>query len=218
MLVTISTNNIKMAKKNFLLLQNSVGISNSKVYGNLVFNDGSKGLSEIYNQAVKLFPKEEEYLFVHHDVEMQTDDWYDKIVDMKECGCDIIGVAGTSNFDLNDGRWWFQNGIPQFNDCHGKVIHTDDVKSWETNFGPSPAENLDVVDGLFLFVTKNIFDAGIKFDERFKFHFYDVSFCIRAKKMGFKIGVADVLVKHLSIGEMDSLYEESRKLFLQCYS
>jgi len=216
MLIVMSTNDMKLAIENANLLQATAG-KNIDIRSNLVYNNGSTGLSEIYNNSVKLFPKEDGYLFVHHDVVMETENWFDKISYLKNLGCQVVGLAGTSDFDISDGRWWVKKGFPSFVDSHGSVKHTDGKKDWITSYGPTPSMNLEMIDGLFMYVGREVFDVGIWFDERFKFHMYDAAFCIRVCKMGFKIGVADVLVKHLSIGEMDSSYEKSRENFIKFY-
>ena len=75
-------------------------------------------------------------------------------------------------------------------------------QSFVITFGPTPAE-CEVIDGFFIGVDMRAI-GKTRFDERFNFHFYDLDFCIAARKAGLRIGVTNIHVMHFSMGNFRS--------------
>ena len=48
--------------------------------------------------------------------------------------------------------------------------------------------------------TRGAVEAGLKWDEQFRFHFYDMDICAQAAKKGLKVGTAPILLTHGSVG------------------
>lgn len=74
------------------------------------------------------------------------------------------------------------------------------------------------VDGLFFATPAEIFDT-IKFDEETftEFHFYDLDISMQIGKKYKLIVTWDILVKHLSIGNINRSWEKFGKAFLKKY-
>lgn len=63
--------------------------------------------------------------------------------------------------------------------------------------GHANIENIDMINGAFLFISQQCLEAVKGFDPIFFFYGEDIDFCLRAKKKGYKIGVVrDAKVVH----------------------
>lgn len=197
--------------KNYLL--NNVGVKNVEILEKI--NDGSKSLSEVYNDILN----ESKFNFVvlcHDDIEIETNNWVNKLLKIfsKNETFGIIGVAGTT--DLVDGRWW----TIKESMC-GIVSHKHEGKKW-TNYYSSDLGNklreVVIVDGLFFALDKTRIVE--RFDEEFSgFHFYDIPFCFKNYISGVKIGVTtQIRITHKSIGMTNEKWEENKVLFESKFS
>ena len=72
------------------------------------------------------------------------------------------------------------------------------------------------LDGQFICFTRKAVEAGLKFDEKFQFHFYDMDVCLAANKLGLKVGTAPILATHQSLGQsvMNPEFMTSQKQFI----
>src|SRR5437899_270372 len=68
--------------------------------------------------------------------------------------------------------------------------------------GP-PAQECRLLDGVLLAVRKSTFDkTGIRFDERFDFHFYDLDFCRQCEAQRIRMGTIPLSIIHASGGSV----------------
>ena len=72
------------------------------------------------------------------------------------------------------------------------------------------------MDGLLLAVDSQVLKkAGLRFDERFSFHFYDLDFCRQAEIKHLKMGTIPLSVVHLSGGNMDQVWRNTYDEYLK---
>ena len=97
----------------------------------------------------------------------------------------------------------------------GAVNHFDYTCPDVTVYGPTPMPCL-LLDGLFLAVrTQAVKEAGLRFDERFRFHCYDLDFCRSALQRGLRIGTWPIAVTHDSGGAFGSAsFKEGARAYL----
>ena len=176
----------------------------------------SKGLCEVYNQF--LIEKYRDYiiLFVHDDIIIQDINLKLKLNDAI-AEYDIVGVAGTSEFGLASPVVWHNS--PK-NKWSGAVGHPSGKNQLQVNyFGVWPKQCM-VLDGVFMAInTEKILDSGVKFDEQFDFHFYDLSFCADAHLAGHILGTWDIPITHFSHGNYNTEpWRIGEKKFIQKYS
>jgi glycosyltransferase involved in cell wall biosynthesis len=177
-------------------------------------NDGSKSLSEVYNEILSE-AKTDIIVFCHDDIYFDTTGWYHKLMkhfDKSDYG--IIGMAGTTNMP-SSGKWWEDR-----KKMIGIVNHESGGKKWESKYSESLNNNIGqtiIVDGLFIAVDKRKIKKT--FNEEFKgFHFYDIPFCFENHLEGVKIGViTNIRLTHKSIGQTNEQWEENRLLFEKKY-
>lgn len=163
-----------------------------------VFYENQKGLPELYNIFITENNVNKRLIFVHDDVLIE-DLFFEEKLDLAFEKFDIVGLAGSKKCDLSKHPAW--HIMSDRSDHVGEVAHSKDKNVWTTCFGPTNERAL-VLDGLFLAVnTKKLVESGTKFDERFKFHHYDITFCLKANKNKLKMGVAPIKVTHFGLGD-----------------
>ena len=61
--------------------------------------------------------------------------------------------------------------------------------------------------------------GALKFNEKFKFDFYDVAFCMDAFKLGLNVGVEAILITHGSVGKgfLKPSFLEAQQVFIKEY-
>lgn len=187
--------------------------------------ENKEGLSVLYNRYITEENRDKIVVFVHDDVIIE-DLFVDKKLVEAHKHFDVVGLAGTNKIDFNMPSpflWHLVSDSDRLKNrqCQrGYVAHpTKDGKIAQTAFGVTP-DKVMIVDGLFISCRVSaLLDKQVFFDEDFRFHFYDMSFCLRAYRAGLKIGTWPIDVLHYGIG--DSFYshnfEEQEKIFRKKY-
>jgi hypothetical protein len=179
--------------------------------------ENKKGLPEVYNNFIDRDYVSKRIIFVHDDVLIEDLFWEEKLNIAFE-KYDIVGLAGSKKCDLSRPSAWHL--MSDREDHCGEVAHSHQKQVWTTCFGPTDSRVL-VMDGLFIAVNvKKLMDTGTKFDERFNFHHYDITFCLRANKNKLKMGVMPIRVIHFGLGDsMNTLeWQKSAELFREYYA
>lgn len=182
-------------------------IGSSHEYVRIDNRAGQYGICAAYNKGVDT-SKGDILVFVHEDVLFLMKDW-GKLLESKFAADPSIGIVGIAGGQVlhQDRPGWCVAGRPFI---HGKVIHEVNGRlllsaySWiETDV------EVVAVDGLFFAVRRSLFDR-IRFDEETfdGFHFYDLDICMQALKTHKIIVTEDILVKHLSGGSFDRVWEK----------
>jgi hypothetical protein len=115
---------------------------------------------------------------------------------------DLVGVAGSSRLLPGQSSWCCLPNSPIWDHDHlvGQIRHGDPHTSHRTVFGPTPASAL-LLDGVFLAARAGTLQrSGVRFDEQFDFHFYDLDFCRCASAAGLRLGVWPLALIHASGG------------------
>lgn len=188
-----------------------------------VFREGasSEGLSHCYNQILKdpaNFNKIA--LFVHDDVVIEDMFLYEKLTTSPYS---ITGLAGATTFNRTNSQLAWHLCSPKENHV-GEVSHAhidwrNNTTIWTSVFGKTKSRAL-VLDGLFICCNiSDVVSKGLEFDKRFKFHFYDLAFCLRANNLQVKCGVLPIKVIHYGLGdsmltdEWKQTNEEFKKIY-----
>jgi len=190
------------------IVKKTCGVSNIEFIG---FPNNKKGLPELYNKAIKN-SKNDIIVFIHDDLEFNTNNWGKKLLThFNKSDYGVLGLAGSTDIPEN-GMWW-QDSTKMV----GIVNHKHEGRKWESkysnNFGKEIIETI-LIDGLFIAIDR----TKIKeyFNEKVKFHFYDLYFSLGNHFQGVKVGVIfDVRVTHLSIGQTNQEWEETRQIFVK---
>jgi hypothetical protein len=181
-----------------------------------IVTENSAGLCEVYNRFLTKKYKDYIILFVHDDLIIQEINLKSKLNDAIEF-YDLIGIAGTAEFGLTTPVVWHNSPREKWS---GSVSHPLNDKQAQVNaYGPSPKRCM-VIDGLFMAVnTEKVLKSGVKWDEQFMFHFYDLAFSVDAHLAGLNIGTWDIPCTHFSHGNYDSdSWRSGQDLFIKKYT
>lgn len=209
-----------MSKRIKVVSVSSSDIKDSLLHNNLNHISGfdfsgvshnKKSLASVYNRFINEDHRDCILIFVHDDVYISDGDFKKKCLLASEM-FDVFGVAGGyGGLEIKPDRPALWHLISK--NHAGFAGHYDegaDKKDpfstcWMTNFGKSPQQVI-LVDGVFFGVNvEKILEKGLRFDEECpsRFHFYDLLFCVNAKKAGLKIGVFPFTIMHMSHGLKD---------------
>lgn len=188
------------------------------------------GLSTVYNKFLDNNPDCDFVVFLHDDLWLNDVLFFDKVIDANKAnGYDVIGVCGGKKWSLVDAakpNIWTR--ATSGAGASGFMIHAptpefaNESQSYNgrsyaaSNYGFSPSKTL-TLDGSILIMSKKAIDAGLRFDEQFGFHFYDMDFCITAvKKHKLVVGTAPFIATHESLGQSVAQPEfmEAQKKFV----
>jgi hypothetical protein len=197
-----------------LFLDKTNEIKNSTI----IYNN-KKGLSEIYNTFITEENRNKNIIFVHDDVLIE-DLFYIEKINLAFEKYDIIGLAGSKKCKINTQTPPAWHLMSDRNDFVGEVGHSKDKICWTTVFGPTNSRAL-LIDGLFIGVkVDKLLDSNLKFDENFKFHHYDITFCLNANSNKLKLGVFPLRVVHYGLGDSMNTQEwnDSASTFNKLYN
>lgn len=183
------------------------------------FFENKLGLSAVYNRSLVDENRDAILLFVHDDVYID-DYWLVERLNEASCRFDIVGIAGSTRIVDGHLAWPIigldTDGKPIWDVGYlsGRVAHPGKTGLIVSVYGESPKE-CKLLDGLFIAADgRRLLDKGIRFDERFDFHCYDLDFSRTCVKAGLKLGTWPIAVTHKSSGNFGS--KEWQKM-LQVY-
>jgi hypothetical protein len=178
-----------------------------------ICTNNSKGLSEVYNSYLD----KEEYnkdilLFVHDDVEI-VDTFL--VETLNNSPYAVTGLAGCKKIDLDKPPAWHLMAEKQ--DWVGEVKHKKDDIIWTSVFGQTKSRAL-LIDGLFIAIDVEKIKQT-KFNESYKFHHYDLAFCLECNKQKVTVGVMPISVIHHGMGDsmLTEEWSESSEKFQKEY-
>jgi len=174
--------------------------------------DSGKGLLYDYSQAYNT-ANGNIIVYTHDDVDILSPSWDTKLKQLMT-KCDVFGVAGTSEFDLDAGYWWFPGTFPSAH-LHGYVKHTADNQQWVTTYGEIPHYCV-AIDGVFMAFKRSVFDSGkVTFDSDYfdGYHYYDMDLCMQAIDASCSLLVDEFPILHRSVGALSSEWSTYRDKF-----
>jgi tetratricopeptide (TPR) repeat protein len=177
----------------------------------LVIRD-ARSLAEAYNRALATATGEA-IVFLHDDVEVVSPR-LDALLARALSRADVVGVAGTRTLAGPTLGWAGQAPMA------GWLVHTDATAApWDFSLlalQGGLAGGVEALDGCFL-AARTQSARQIGFDEKTfdAFHFYDLDFCLRAKRAGLALAVdTDILVRHASRGSLGSDWQAQAGRFV----
>lgn len=164
--------------------------------------ENRRGLPEIYNQRIAA-AEAEAIVFVHDDVWLEDMYIAERVLDALK-RYDIIGVAGNRRRVPRQAAW--THAVPKESlsastpwdsgNLSGAVAHGAYPFGAISMFGPAPAD-CELLDGLFIAARlQALREKAVRFDPRFRFHFYDLDFCRSARQAGLRLGTWPIGVTH----------------------
>lgn len=164
--------------------------------------ENTRGLSEIFNDAIAAAPDDALLVFIHDDVWIDENTFVQTISDGLQ-QYDVIGVAGNARIQPGQTGWCFVDTKFTWDDTaylRGAVSHGQHAFGPASAYG-EPAGAAQLMDGVFLAAyKKRLVESQVSFDTQFDFHFYDLDFCRTATRAGLQLGVWPLRMTHQSGG------------------
>ena len=147
--------------------------------------NNNEGLPTIYNRVLERARNDPAIMvFVHDDVHFCDLYWVDAILNGLH-KFQILGVAGNKRRAPNQCSWAFLDEsfvMDQQENLTGALFRGPDYPPRILSFFGPVGQPVKLLDGVLLVAySKTLIDSDIRFDERFKFHFYDLDFCRQAE-------------------------------------
>jgi hypothetical protein len=168
-----------------------------------IFQKYNAGIEKLINNADNEQLKDEDVVaFCHEDVKL-LDPYLIQKVEMvfaERGDIGLCGVVGSTEIG-ESGGWWHTKP----DKMRGHIIQENGTTAAHLVKGPVGFfDDLAVVDGLCFFIRGSLLINGLRFDQSTYngFDFYDVDTCMTVLEKGFKIGCADILLQHRSIGDV----------------
>jgi len=168
-----------------------------------LYADNSTGLGELYNKAIEESTDNPAILvFAHDDIVLCDYFWVERIRDGVE-KFDIAGVVGNVRRVAKQPSWFFIDD----------KFTRDNASNFSGGVFPPTKEfpchpiglECKLLDGLLLAVKSEVLiNSKLRFDEIFKFHFYDLDFCRQAELKNLKMGTIPLALIHKSGGNFVS--------------
>lgn len=182
-----------------------------------IYTSNRRGLPELYNQYLTEEYRDYIIIFAHDDISITDSEWFSKLDKQFNAGYSVVGVAGSSRVAIRKPTLWHLMNPDDGKYHSGAVEHPyDENTRCITNFGPYP-KRVILLDGLFMAVkVSDILDKGIKWDESFKFHHYDIDFSLQCHYAGLKLSTCGINIFHQSPGLRsleDKAWNESQDIF-----
>jgi GT2 family glycosyltransferase len=166
----------------------------------------SGGLPDVFNAALARAQDSDVLVFTHDDVRL--DDWHlpQRLRDALARYA-VVGVAGNRRRVAGQPSWAFIDANFTWDareNLSGAVAHISGGAELVSYYGPTP-DTVKLLDGVFLAAkAKELRQAGITFDPRFRFHFYDLDFCRSCERAGLELGTWPIAITHASGGQFGS--------------
>lgn len=164
------------------------------------------GLPEIYNQHIDSNTGTNLLVFVHDDLWLE-DTFLVEHVEFWLQQFDVIGLVGNLRRVPHQPAWAFVDDEFTWDEqanLSGVIGQAQNPFSRVFSFGISGVA-CELLDGVFLGARKSTLrNAGVRFDDRFKFHLYDLDFCRTARREGLTLGTCQINATHQSLGGFTS--------------
>ena len=180
--------------------------------------ENRRGLPAVYNARLDAPDAAPTLLFVHDDVWLD-DHFFADHLEMALATAEVVGVAGSRRRLPGQPSWAFEGDDLQWMpEVHlsGTVAHAPHPFGKPAYFGPVPAA-CELLDGVLLAARRDVLRAhGVRFDERFGFHFYDLDFCRSARAAGLRLTTWPIAITHQSQGNVGGAdWRHNRDAYLQ---
>jgi GT2 family glycosyltransferase len=174
-----------------------------------LFADNTDGLSGLYNTAIEEARSAPAILvFIHDDVYLSDYYWADRLHQGLR-SFEIVGLVGNCRRVPRQASWMFlddQFTSDNYDNFSGVLGHGDPFPNLkQLSVYGEPGREVKLLDGVLMAVRSDtLLRQGLRFDPRFKFHFYDVDFCRQAELRQLRMGTCAMSLVHSSAGRLGS--------------
>jgi GT2 family glycosyltransferase len=172
-----------------------------------LFPKNDQGLPTVYNIAIEEARASPAILvFIHDDVYLSDFYWAEHLHDAL-AEFDIVGLAGNKRRVPGQASWMYLDGEftrDSHDNLSGVLGHGNpfpDLRQLSA-YG-DPGQEVRLLDGVMMAVrSQALIERELRFDPRFRFHFYDMDFCRQAELRGLRMGTWAISLVHASAGKL----------------
>jgi GT2 family glycosyltransferase len=172
-----------------------------------LFPNNSTGLPKLYNEVIQEFEYQDVHLVFAHDDLHFLDLFWPTHLQQGLAQYDLVGIVGNKMRHPLQPSWAFidiNGNWDKKENLSGSVAHGQSYPP-ETCAEFGPVGPVKVLDGLLLAASSNMFkQTGMRFDEQFSFHFYDLDLCRQAEQLQLKAGTIPFSLMHESKGSYNN--------------
>jgi hypothetical protein len=185
-----------------------------------LFSNNTEGLATVYNRAIRESREDPATLIFAHDDLYILDFYFFHRIREGLNNFSVIGLAGNRRRIPRQPSWAFIDTNFTWDareNLSGVVGHGTGFPPSNLSIFGSPRQKVLLLDGLLLASqSKTLLENNLLFDERFKFHFYDLDFCRQAEIKNITCGTWDLSLIHESGGSFGSdAWKSSYQLYLE---
>ncbi|WP_434980306.1 glycosyltransferase [Daejeonia sp. YH14] len=166
-------------------------------------NDSKYSLCKAYNMGAEK-AKYPYLVFIHEDVNILTDNWGERIINvLNDSNIGVVGLSGSNYYPNFPGSWWnSEKVISHIIQHHNTGKSTSYLrKNFSKNECKMPVR---AVDGVFMACTKKVF-SEFKFDEKITgYHCYDLVFTLKVSSKYQNVITDKILIEHFSNGSLNT--------------
>lgn len=183
-----------------------------------LYADNRAGLPEVYNREIRDGADDSILVFVHDDVWIEDAFLEESLVEALD-RFDIVGIAGNRRRIPGATTWAL--ALPEKARAYDTGFLSGRLGTGKGPFGKVASwgptkQSCQFIDGVFMAARRGTLRrASVFFDERFRFHLYDLDFCRTATRAGLTIGTWPISVTHESGGDLDEKWKQARQLYLE---
>jgi GT2 family glycosyltransferase len=188
-----------------------------------LFKSNTEGLPTVYNIAIEEARADPAILiFIHDDVYLSDYYWADHLHQGLKV-FDIVGLAGNRRRVPRQSSWMYlddQFTKDDFDNLSGVLGHGEGFPNLrELSVYGEPGQEVKILDGVWIAVrSETLHRAGLVFDTRFMFDFYDLDFCRQAEARGIRMGTWAISTIHASAGKLGGdAWRAAYQLYLSKY-
>jgi hypothetical protein len=164
----------------------------------------NKNLGRVYNEGAAK-ARYDHLLFVHEDVLFNSNDWGKLLLqyfnDLPDPG--IIGIMGSDYISYVANGWYVRDQSRIFAHLIQQYKYTS-KEPVKVDINSQKSAKVFTTDGVFMAVTKQVWQTHL-FDESVEgFHGYDLSFSLRVASTHQNYFVPGISLTHLSEGKFDA--------------
>jgi tetratricopeptide (TPR) repeat protein len=172
-----------------------------------LFANNQEGLSTVYNTAIEEARMDPAILiFIHDDVFLSDYYWAEHVREAL-IHFDLMGLAGNRRRVPRQASWMYLNDQflrDNYDNLSGVLGHGDPFPNLkQLSVYGEPGQEVKLLDGVMMAVrSETLIDKDLRFDARFKFHFYDMDFCRQAEMKHIRMGTWAISLVHASAGTL----------------
>lgn len=174
-----------------------------------LFPQNQAGLSGLYNIAIEEARTDPAILiFIHDDVYLSDYYWAEHLHEGLR-SFDLVGLAGNRRRVPRQASWMYLDDRfvrDNYDNMSGVLGHGDPFPNLrQLSVYGEPGCEVKLLDGVLMAVRSQLLiERDLRFDPRFRFHFYDMDFCRQAELRGVRMGTWALSVVHASAGRLGS--------------